>query len=353
MINAQQFGAVGDGKTDNTQAIQRALDKAAEIKGSVFLPSGTYLCSTLVLPPNTGLTGKPNWGFRNSGGAVLQLNDPEASCLIDMTKAQGSTLNGLSLNGQKLGENIHGIMVDLDEYGGFGDEHAFRIERCRVDGFSGHGAYLNRVWCFTLRHNMFSHNAGDGVWIQGWDGFILDNWLTGNGGAGLAAREKSSSVTFTANRVEWNAGAGFEIHGGSHCNITGNYFDRQGGPGLDIKDRNGKPSSQISAVGNTFYRNGKPSCCGNQPYDSSQIRCRNSYGVEIYANICEVFKKDVNSDSSDGFSRDFGIVYGGLHTSIIKDNVMSQGARKELMVDLGGHESQVIVKDNIGSLHID
>ena len=39
----QQFGAVADGKTDDTAAIQRAIDAAAAKGGGVYLPPGRYL----------------------------------------------------------------------------------------------------------------------------------------------------------------------------------------------------------------------------------------------------------------------------------------------------------------------
>ena len=353
MIDAHDFGVVGDGQTDNTAALQKALDTAAKTRSSVFLPEGTYKTSTLRMPPHTGLLGNPNWSFRKTGGSILELNDPAAECLIDLTKAQGATLNGLCIDGQLLGDNVHGIMVNNKEYGDAADENTFRIERCRINDFSGNGAYFRRVWCFSMRHNMISHNGGDGLWLQGWDGFILDNWFTGNGRCGVGAYEKTSAITFTGNRVEWNHSAGLEIRGGNHYNITGNYFDRQGGPGLDIKDRDGSPSYQISAIGNTFFRNGKPSRCIDEPYNSAQVRCQNSTGIILTSNLCEVFRDDSNADSGDGSSPDYGIVYGMLKESIIKDNVLSEGAKKELLVDLGGHKGQVIVKDNVGSLFAD
>ena len=47
MINEfdiSSFGAVGDGKTDCTAAIQAALDAAAPVEGCVRVPSGAFLC---------------------------------------------------------------------------------------------------------------------------------------------------------------------------------------------------------------------------------------------------------------------------------------------------------------------
>lgn len=45
MLNARTYGAVGDGATDDTAAIQRAIDAAATARHFVFLPKGFYRLS--------------------------------------------------------------------------------------------------------------------------------------------------------------------------------------------------------------------------------------------------------------------------------------------------------------------
>lgn len=47
--NVKDFGAVGDGKTMNTKAIQNAIDKCAQTGGQVLIPAGTFLSGTLHL----------------------------------------------------------------------------------------------------------------------------------------------------------------------------------------------------------------------------------------------------------------------------------------------------------------
>ena len=41
-ISIVEFGAVSDGKTDNTAAIQKALDAAASSGMAVYIPAGTF-----------------------------------------------------------------------------------------------------------------------------------------------------------------------------------------------------------------------------------------------------------------------------------------------------------------------
>lgn len=59
VYSVTSFGAKGDGKTDDTQAFQKALDTAGKDGGGiVFVPTGTYLIkSHLEIPENVTLEG--------------------------------------------------------------------------------------------------------------------------------------------------------------------------------------------------------------------------------------------------------------------------------------------------------
>jgi hypothetical protein len=341
-FNARDFGAAGDGKTDDTGAIQRALDAAAKTQASVFLPDGIFLCSTLKLHPQVGLVGDPTWNYQRPGGPVLRLNDDQARCLLDMTGAIGSTVNGISLDGQRLGEGVHGILVDKPEYQ---VEDSFRIERCQIGRFSGDGVRLNRIWCFSMRHNMICYNQENGLRLRGWDGFLLDNWFSGNGQAGYGAYEENASITMVGNRVEWNRVGGVIVHSGNHYHITSNYIDRSGGPGIALLDSDG-PCSVISIVGNVIHRSGAPWRKLDE-HDSSQVRFEGCQGLVFTGNTMSVGRDDGGKGE---WSPRCGIVYGRLQNAVIKDNVMHEGALEQLLVDLGGHGDGVVVKDNVGSV---
>jgi hypothetical protein len=352
MLNARDFGAKGDGVADDTAAIQRAIDAAAKKQETVYLPAGTYLCSTLTMRPQTGLYGHPNFTYRANGGAVLKLSDANARCLLDLTGAFGATIEGICLDGNKrMGQGVCGVMVDKPDYGK--QEDTFRIERCRIDGFSGDGVRLGRIWCFSIRHSMISHNKGNGIRLRGWDGFILDNWLSGNGDAGYGAYDENASITMTGNRIEWNAKAGIEVHGGGKYNITGNYIDRSGGPGIKLVPGGApgaaKPShcGTISVTGNVIYRSGAP--LGGQPQgiENSHLLFEEVYGLVCTGNAMNAWKND---NGTGDLSPQYGIVCHKLKDSIVKDNVLYEGATKQVMLDQGEHSESTIIRDNVGSL---
>lgn len=80
-FNIKDFGAVGDGRTLNTEAIQSAIDKCtASGGGSVIVSGGTYMTGTIVLKDNVDLhieadgrlLGSPSCGRYEEG------DDPNA-----------------------------------------------------------------------------------------------------------------------------------------------------------------------------------------------------------------------------------------------------------------------------------
>jgi hypothetical protein len=342
LLNAHDFGAAGDGKSDDTAALQRAMDAAAEHSGAVFVPPGVYLTGELHVRPGIALVGIPAWNYSGPGGSVLQLKGPDAPGLLNLTDARGATIDGLALDGRELGHDVHGIFTLRTAYGPH--EDGFRIERTQVARFSGHGFGLSHVWCFSIRHCEAMANRGDGMNLRGWDGFILDNWLSGNGGAGFAARHENASVTFTANRVEWNREENMLITGGNGYQITGNFFDRAGTVGIALR-KSSVPCSQFTITGNFVKRSGKVAQAGS--HESAQIVLDGSTGVSCTGNCLESGRDDGNKGV---WSPSYGIVYGELENCVIANNVLHEGALEKLLVDLGGHGEGVVVKDNPGRL---
>lgn len=80
IVNVRAFGAKGDGVTNDTAAIQNALNSGS---GAVFVPSGTYQIDTITVPGNVNLFGDGSLSIlraRSSGAEVMvRLNATLAS----------------------------------------------------------------------------------------------------------------------------------------------------------------------------------------------------------------------------------------------------------------------------------
>lgn len=71
-------GALGDGTTDDTAALQNVLDGAASEKAIVFFDAGTYkITKTLYIPPDSRIVGESYSVIMSSGSFFEKINDPQ------------------------------------------------------------------------------------------------------------------------------------------------------------------------------------------------------------------------------------------------------------------------------------
>lgn len=348
-LDAHDFGAVGDGKTDDTRALQRALDAAAEMADTVTLRAGIYPTSQLRLHSRTGLFAHPTWSYRAPGGAILKLIDPDAQSLLLIDNQQGVHVEGVSLI-SGVESHAHGITLFHDQQGWPREtESTFRLERCRIDGFGGDGLHLDKAWAFSVRSCMISHNKRHGIRLAGCDGFLLDNWISGNGGCGFKTESWNGSTTFTGNRIEWNRFAGIHIQGGFAYQFTGNYIDRSGGPGILIEGRAPEKarSDHLALTGNIIYRSGKYQTDPDDTRNNCQVRLTDSDGLTFIGNTIMVGQDDKHSGT---FTPAFGLVLQNLRASVVAHNVLHRGAMRRLLEDLDGHDDLTVIENNPGSL---
>ncbi|MCL1792521.1 MAG: right-handed parallel beta-helix repeat-containing protein [Oscillospiraceae bacterium] len=337
MIDIKKF-AKGDGVADDTAAFQKAVDEAHETGESVYISSGRYICGEIFVKPEVYIKSDHSWGYRmdRAGKAVIAQKDENQACIFDMTNGNGATLDGLSLVGQGKG-NCVGILSRKKDYGK--EEDAYRIENCRVAHFGSHAVFLDFIWCFSVRHCMFAYSGGDGLAINGWDGFVIDNWFSGNGGAGFGSQGPNASVTMTGNRIEWNKRGGIVLEGGSHYNITGNYIDRSGSAAIILKG-----TSIVSCAGNVIYRSGKFEAGVS---DSAHCIFEGCKGLTFTGNAMNAGRDD---GGKGDWTPNYAMRLSGLTDCLVTSNVFHKGAMAGLIDDRGGHTNSVI-ENNLGSVH--
>ncbi|WP_019502689.1 PA14 domain-containing protein [Pseudanabaena sp. PCC 6802] len=115
VINVKDFGAKGDGGTDDTVAIQSALNAFPNGKRIIYLPNGTYLVSkTLSWPEGSPGTGDD---FKNTilqgqseGSTIIKLVD-DASDFNDPNNPKAVIFTGPA-PAQRFGNSIRNLTVD-------------------------------------------------------------------------------------------------------------------------------------------------------------------------------------------------------------------------------------------------
>ncbi|QMT39930.1 right-handed parallel beta-helix repeat-containing protein [Neisseria shayeganii] len=143
VVNAKDFGAQGDGKTDDRAAIQKAIDDvAAKGGGVVDIPAGTYMVSANSNRGVGGIAMKSNVILRMSEDTVLKAMPNELptdqSAVLRMINVDNAHIIGGTLDGGR----------DANQGGGFGvSMYSARnvvIENVTAQNFLTDGFYLGR-----------------------------------------------------------------------------------------------------------------------------------------------------------------------------------------------------------------
>lgn len=117
-ISVADFGATGDGTTDDTVALQAAFTAMSSYSiRSLYFPPGTYLVSSTLMPP-TGLTSAQFIGASGYDGIRGPINDSLRTA-IKWTGATSTTTAVVKFN-QGNGIVWSGISINCDYKAGYG-----------------------------------------------------------------------------------------------------------------------------------------------------------------------------------------------------------------------------------------
>jgi len=152
-VKHPDYGAVGDGVTNDTTAIQAALDAASDGSGAVgkggivFFPVGKYLTGKLTIPGEVTIQGVGKTAI--NAGSVIALANATNDSLFDMTgtTCYHVTARDLKLDGRsasQTGGTSHGInayrATSLNTQAG-----RFHFENVIIKDFQNSGIYLGGV----------------------------------------------------------------------------------------------------------------------------------------------------------------------------------------------------------------
>ncbi|MDQ3243987.1 MAG: right-handed parallel beta-helix repeat-containing protein [Gemmatimonadota bacterium] len=216
-VRAAPFLARGDGRSNDTAAIQAALNSVAAAGGGVVeIPAGDYLVDTLTIPAARGGTLRiVGQGWSYDAGATSRVVSASARPMFEPRPgANGLELSMLHLDGNDLGT--------IGWNGAHGNKA--RLYNLLIDRFTRYGIYFDQGLC-ELRHSYVRLNRGTGVRASS-DGWFSGNEIAANGGVGLIVAAGGNRIT--DNLINSNGSYGIHITGRAGSNqinsVIGGYI---------------------------------------------------------------------------------------------------------------------------------
>jgi parallel beta-helix repeat protein len=341
-LNVKDYGATGNGSTDETNAIQSAID-AVSPGGTVYIPDGTYMINATAIPSGgthgLEINGKSNVTINLSSRAVLKAitNSSDSYEILRIVYSSNITITGGTLLGDKdthtssSGEDGTCLTILGSQY-------------VTLDGVTfrkghGDGIYVQktgsgvRTQHMIARNIMVDGNYRQGIAIVDGDDILIENSTIKNsgglpgGGGGIDmepnANETVNNIRIIGNTIANQAstgigGGGRYLSGAVTTNVvvTGNTVSGNGIYGIYFNDNS--DSTVISS--NSILNNGEAGIGLGSPSPNSQVLnniITGTVGTGIYIEDSKnsVIKGNRISNSTgpgiDGTYRGTGVIFSG------------------------------------------
>lgn len=331
-FNVRDFGAVGDGHTSDTAAIQAAIDAAAKAGGGdVYIPAGTWTLTPGGKPADGALMLKSNVFIKGEGmgATVLKLADGTDQAVTGLIRsASGEATHDFGVSNLTLDGNRDSTTGKVDGwYNGFlpgqpGQDSNVTLSGVEIRDCSGYGFDPHERTANMLIENSVSH--GNGL-----DGFVADylidstfrnNLAYDNDRHGFNVVTTTHDLALLNNVSHDNGGGGIVVQRGSenipsphHITIEGGEVYGNAAEGVLVKLSNG-----VDISGVDIHHNGTS---GVRVYGSTDVEVR---GNLIHENTQKAGIPEVLIQPFD----DRGGVSGKLHPAdhnTFADNIITGG----------------------------
>jgi hypothetical protein len=223
-INVREFGAQGDGVTDDTAALQEALNVASG--GLLYVPMGVYVVSqTIYIPAGTTIIGHgkySGWSGGKQGSIFTTIGDGDSSRWTDITgfdltddtpmfvaQGDGVLLENISILTGAGGEPSWSIGVFFPSVKQCGFDQIY------VSGFTDACIYLDATWSNRNTTLMDLHpNIYPSTGMNEFHGSNF--WLIGGGSEGFGIKiqgtTREGDTVGSAREWLWGWGGTSDIH---------------------------------------------------------------------------------------------------------------------------------------------
>lgn len=314
MVNVRdpKYGAKGDGVTDDTAALQAAVN-ALPIGGRLLLPSGTYKVtqSVTVSRPMT-IEGSARTSANPAYGATIRTTDGAVTPLV--VNSDHVTIRDVSFS---CGAGNPAVMAGQNAAVKFTAGNFCVIDRCRFAGF-----YV-------------------GVWVEvGYGWMFSDSYFVNNGKYALLIRDVGNidsgdqvlrGCQFDADMTTWVPDAAIRYESGGGLKMAQNKVTNHN-VGLDLAVEDGAATSVLVVTGNSFE---------NQRVSCIKLARKGTTGTYARTNITG------NQISGQLCSNPVISISAGITEVLVATNTMWGSASSTVLFGITGGDNIAIVDNSL------
>ena len=228
IVSVKTYGAVGNGTTDDTAAIQSAIEAAKLIKGIVSLPPGTYKTTAPLTVSGNGFIRLVGSGGHNQS-SVIQGNF--VGNILNITASYLVQVEQIRLVHQGTSAS-NGSVISLS-----GEQH--RVVNCSIENTNGN---TSDMILFTgsntvLQNNTFNNNTAGAYSIRCKTATVIninskidDNYFAGVGMGVIVtaddATKRPEGLEITENTMLLTGAEQISLRSGLHIDISHNILDQ-------------------------------------------------------------------------------------------------------------------------------
>lgn len=224
--NVKDYGALGNGSTDDAAAIQAAAD-ALTAGGRLFFPAGTYIIgTTITLTRPVIVEGASSMGANTAHGSRVR------TTTVDGFTSSGDNVvfRDLAIScGAGAGNSLTGLKFTNGNY--------WTVERCRIAGW-GNGIWVETGYGWHVHDNYFVNNVTYAMLVRD----------VGNEDSG---DQIMSGNQFDADHVTFLPSAAVRYESGGGLKVVGNKFTNHD-IAIDLAVADGAATSILIVSANSF-----------------------------------------------------------------------------------------------------
>jgi uncharacterized secreted repeat protein (TIGR03808 family) len=345
-LDAAELGVKPNAPQDQTQSLQRAIDRAAQARTVLLLPPGNYRAAELRLPSHAKIAG-------TRGASRISL--AHARSLFVAERAENIDLSGLVIDGLK-GKPAEGRALIH-----FSDAADLRLTDCVIVNAGRNAVSLER--CSGAVTGCTIEDAGDGALfaIDSTGLRISGNVIRRSGNNGIQVWRSAfgnDGTIVTDNRIEdTRADAGgdgpygnaISVFRAGNVMVRGNRID-----GCAFSAVRGNSASNIQIAGNVCTRMDEVAIYSEFSFEGAVITGNTVDGAtagisvtnfDVGGRLAVVQGNLIRNIRPAGADRGIGIAIAA--DSVVSGNVIENAPNRGIEVGYGPYLRDVIVSDNV------